>query len=94
MLPIKSLVENRTIPDSMPLTTKRNMREMKRRYGLLHKAGVKPWLCIWGVPGPDESTITVTAESNRYIDRRSEPRNLLSPRHYSSGHQAKRRCEA
>jgi len=72
MLPIESLVENTTIPDLMPLTTKGNRREMERRCGLLREAGVKPWLCVWGVPGPDESAGSGPAESNRFFDRRSK----------------------
>ncbi|HEY3330996.1 MAG TPA: hypothetical protein VGK19_13295 [Capsulimonadaceae bacterium] len=72
MLTPESLVESPVIPDLMPLTIKGNRREMARRCSLLHNAGLKPWLCFWGVPGPDESHDAISAESNRFFDRRSK----------------------
>lgn len=72
MMSPESLVVSPVIPDLMPLTVKGNQREMKRRCDLLQSAGLKPWLCLWGVPGPDESADSVSAESNRFFDRRSK----------------------
>ena len=68
----ESLVESPVIPDLMPLTIKGSRREMERRCALLKDAGLKPWLCLWGVPGPDESAGYITADSNRFFDRRSK----------------------
>jgi len=72
MLPAESLVESPVIPDLMPLTARGNRREMKRRCALLKEAGLAPWLCLWGVPGPDQSAGAEPAESNRFFDRRSK----------------------
>jgi hypothetical protein len=72
MLTPESLVESPVIPDLMPLTVKGNRRELARRCALLKEAGLKPWLCLWGVPGPDESEGAITADSNRFFDRRSK----------------------
>ena len=72
MLTPESLVSSTVIPDLMPLTAQGNQREMRRRCQLLGKAGLKPWLCVWGVPGPDESANSVAAESNRFFDRRTK----------------------
>ncbi len=72
MLTPESLVESPVIPDLMPLTVKGNRREMARRCKLLQDAGLNPWLCLWGVPGPDESEGAITADSNRFFDRRSK----------------------
>ena len=72
MLTPESLVESDIIPDLMPLTVRGNSREMQRRCRLLREAGLAPWLCVWGVPGPDASANCVEAESNRYFDRRTK----------------------
>ncbi len=72
MLTPESLVESPVIPDLMPLTVKGNRHEMARRCALLKEARLAPWLCLWGVPGPDESAGAETAESNRFFDRRSK----------------------
>ena len=72
MLTPESLVESPVIPDLMPLTVAGNRREMARRCALLKEAGLAPWLCLWGVPGPDQSAGAETAESNRFFDRRSK----------------------
>ena len=72
MLTPESMVVSTVIPDLMPLTVHGNQREMSRRCQLLSEAGLKPWLCVWGVPGPDESADSGPAESNRYFDRRSK----------------------
>jgi hypothetical protein len=65
-------VASTVIPDLMPLTAQGNQREMRRRCQLLGEAGLKPWLCVWGVPGPDESANSVAAESNLFFDRRTK----------------------
>ena len=72
MLTPESLVASTVIPDLMPLTVQGNSREMQRRCRLLRDAGLAPWLCVWGVPGPDESANCVEAESNRFFDRRTK----------------------
>ncbi len=72
MLTPESLVASPVIPDLMPLTVRSNRREMARRCGLLKESGLKPWLCLWGVPGPDDSAGAYTAESNRFFDRRGK----------------------
>ena len=72
MLTLESLVASTVIPDLMPLTAQGSQREMRRRCQLLGEAGVEPWLCVWGVPGPDESADFLAAESNRFFDRRSK----------------------
>ena len=72
MLTPESLVVSAVIPDLMPLTAQGSRREMRRRFQLLGEAGVEPWLCVWGVPGPDESADSLAAESNRFFDRRSK----------------------
>ena len=72
MVTPESLVVSAVIPDLMPLTAQGSQREMRRRCQLLGEAGVKPWLCVWGVPGPDESADSLAAESNRFFDRRSK----------------------
>ena len=72
MLTPESLVVSTVIPDLMPLTAQGSLREMRRRCQLLGEAGVKPWLCVWGVPGPDESADSFAAESNRFFDRRTK----------------------
>ena len=72
MLTPETLVASTVIPDLMPLTAQGSQREMRRRYQLLGEAGVKPWLCVWEVPGPDESADFLAAESNRFFDRRSK----------------------
>lgn len=72
MMSPESLVASPVLPDLMPLTVKGNQREMTRRCDLLKAAGLKPWLCLWGVPGPDESVDSQPAESNRFFDRRSK----------------------
>jgi hypothetical protein len=72
MMTPESLVASTVIPDLMPLTAQGNQREMQRRCQLLSEAGLKPWLCIWGVPGPDESANSLAAESNRFFDRRTK----------------------
>ena len=72
MIPMESLVESPVIPDLMPLTLKGNQREMARRSALLEEAGLSSWLCLWGVPGPDQSGDAQHAESNRFFDRRSK----------------------
>ena len=72
MLTPESLVASTVIPDLMPLTAQGSQREMRRRCQLLGEARVKPWLCVWGVPGPDASAGSLSAESNRFFDRRSK----------------------
>jgi len=72
MITPESLVETRTLPDLMPLTARAYQREMRRRCGLLGEAGLTPWLCVWGVSGPDQSSGSESAESNRFFDRRSK----------------------
>jgi hypothetical protein len=72
MITPESLVESPVIPDLMPLTVKGNRREVARRCTLLKEAGLKPWLCLWGVPGPDDSAGAEAAESNRFFDRRGK----------------------
>ena len=72
MLTPESLVESNVIPDLMPYTVEANRREMARRCTLLKDAGLTPWLCLWGVPGPDESAGAESSESNRFFDRRSK----------------------
>jgi len=72
MLTLESLIVSSVIPDLMPLTAQGNTREMLRRCELLGEAGVSPWLCVWGVPGPDESAGSLEAESNRFFDRRTK----------------------
>lgn len=72
MLTPESLVASPVIPDLMPLTVSGHRREMTRRCDLLEQAGLKPWLCLWGVPGPDESAGAQTADSNRFFDRRGK----------------------
>lgn len=72
MLTPESLVESSVIPDLMPLTVQGNQRQMQRRCELLAEAGLRPWLCFWGVPGPDDSTQGRAAASNRFFHRRSK----------------------
>jgi len=72
MLTPESLVESEVITDLMPYTVKSNRQEMKRRCDLLKEVDLKPWLCLWGVPGPDESAGSPHADSNRFFDRRSK----------------------
>lgn len=72
MITPESLVESTILPDLMPGTTAANRREIRRRCGLLKDAGLAPWLCVWGVPGPDRSHDSGAAESNRFFDRRSK----------------------
>jgi hypothetical protein len=45
---------------------------LARRCALLKEAGLKPWLCFWGVPGADESAGAITTDSNRFFDRRTK----------------------
>lgn len=70
MLTPESLAVSPVIPDLAPLTARRNQRELNRRLDLLKNGGLAPWLCAWGVPGPDQSAGYVAAESNRFFDRR------------------------
>jgi hypothetical protein len=72
MMPPESLIESRVLPDLMPLTVRGNRREMERRSRLIREAALNSWLCVWGVPGPDESGHSLAAESNRFYDRRSK----------------------
>lgn len=72
MMPAESLVESTVLPDLMPFTVQGNRHEMKRRCALLQEAGIVPWLCLWGVPGPDESAGAQPTESNRLYDRRTK----------------------
>ncbi|MEI8196924.1 MAG: hypothetical protein WCI73_13570 [Phycisphaerae bacterium] len=72
MLTPESLLTSPVIPDLMPLTIRGHEREMKRRCDLLAQADLKPWLCLWGVPGPDDSANSWAADSNRFFDRRSK----------------------
>lgn len=72
MLTPESLLETASMPDLMPLTARAHRRELSRRCGLLREAGLAPWLCVWGVSGPDLSSGGEPAESNRFFDRRSK----------------------
>ena len=72
MMSPELLVESRVLPDLMPVTARGNRREMKGKSLLIRKAALNSWLCVWGVPGPDESTHSQPAESNRFFDRRSK----------------------
>lgn len=68
MLLPESLALTDAIPELMPLTVTGNRREMHRRCDLLKDAGLDPWLCLWGVPGPDASCESEFADSNRFFD--------------------------
>ncbi|MEO6908137.1 MAG: hypothetical protein ABI210_09635 [Abditibacteriaceae bacterium] len=72
MMTPESLVPSPIIPDLMPLTVKAHQREMKRRCGLLKEVGLAPWLCVFGVPGPDQSESSTFAISTHHMDRRSK----------------------
>ena len=69
MMTPESLVHSDVIPDLMPRTIKGNQREMNRRCELLTEVDIKPWICMWGVPGADTSSGTAAAESNRLFSR-------------------------
>ena len=72
MMPPESAVITQSIPELMPLTAKANIAMLNRQAQELVATGLEPWLNVWGVPGPDESTGGSCVESNRLIDRRSK----------------------
>ncbi|MBP5285638.1 MAG: endo-1,4-beta-xylanase [Kiritimatiellae bacterium] len=53
-MPPESLAVTGAIPDLMPYTAERNIRELKERIRRLSDAGMKPWLCWWTGVGTDE----------------------------------------
>jgi hypothetical protein len=53
MLLPETLADTKVLPGLMPLTREASQAEMERRCGLLREAGLRPWLCMWGVPGVD-----------------------------------------
>jgi len=65
----ESMVASEVIPDLMPLTIKGNQRELERRLRLLKQAEIRPWLCMWGVPGGDASEGSIYTESNSFFNR-------------------------
>ncbi len=68
----ESLVQTQSLPDLMPFTVRAHRQEMRRRCALLRQSGLSPWLCVWGICGPDDSKGSEAAESNRFFDRRTK----------------------
>jgi len=71
MISPESMVMTKSLPDLMPLTARANQARMEKQASELAAAGLVPWLCIFAVPGPDQS-VGGCAESNRFLDRRAK----------------------
>jgi|GEM_PF-910526 len=72
MMPPESLAAAEPLAGLFPLTTAANRLRIHGRCRMLRERGLEPWLLFWGVPGPDESANSLSAESNRLFDRRSK----------------------
>ena len=60
------------IPELAPLTTAGSIKEFSGRVQMTVAAGLKPWLNVWGAPGPDLSAGSEDAISNKLFDRRTK----------------------